>query len=447
MLENELKINYVPEENSEEFTVTRLSTLIKMAIERNFRDIKLKAEVSALKEQHSSGHLYFTLKDADSIIDAVCWKSIAQKKKIKLKDGMEIRCVGHVTTYSMRSKYQFVVKQFELAGIGELLKLLEERKKKLAKEGLFDLSRKKSLPRLPKLIGVITSPTGAAIQDILHRIRQRFPQNILLWPVLVQGAEADEQIIKAIDGMNALTDGARPNVLIVARGGGSLEDLMPFNEEGVVRAVARSEIPVISAVGHETDIPLIDFAADLRVPTPTAAAEHVAQEKVKLKADIDKFFSRLCMVILSSLKIKKSFLYSNKILNIQGIISERIQRVDFALDKIMSEIKNSIAKKRASVEKIILHKPVAGENLDKIWQRLSFVFCRMFDGYKNDFRIVSNAIEANSYTRILNKGFAFVESEKSVPITSAQEAVKHSIFNLTFSDGKLRISAFQGDSF
>jgi exodeoxyribonuclease VII large subunit len=188
----------------EEFSVSRLSALIKRSMEQNFSNICLKAEVSALKV-HSSGHLYFSLKDSDAVIDAVCWKYVAQKQKIKLEDGMEIKCIGHVTTYPMRSKYQFTVEQVELAGIGELLKLLEDRKKKLAAQGYFDIARKKPIPFLPKLIGIITSPTGAVIKDMLHRIGQRFPRPILLWPVLVQGLDACRQIVEAINGMNNLS--------------------------------------------------------------------------------------------------------------------------------------------------------------------------------------------------------------------------------------------------
>ncbi|MDR2724110.1 MAG: exodeoxyribonuclease VII large subunit, partial [Holosporaceae bacterium] len=403
MLGNELKAYYMPEEEAEEYTVSRLSALIKRSMEQNFSGIKLKAEVSALKE-HTSGHLYFTLKDADAVIDAVCWKGIVQKQKIKLQDGMEIRCTGQVTTYAMRSKYQFMVEQFELAGIGELLKLLEERKKKLTAEGLFDLSRKKPIPRLPRLIGIITSPTGAVIKDMLQQIRRRFPRDILLWPVLVQGAEAGNQIIDAITGMNSLPDSNRPDVLILARGGGSFEDLMPFNEENVVRAVAKSDIPIITAVGHETDTTLVDYAADYRASTPTAAAEYVVPEKIKLKIDISKLFSKLNMIILANLENKRLFIRSNKILNIRGIVSEKIQRLDFASDKITSAMRNILMQRKFSLAKIIVTKPIFTENMDKIWQRLHFVFCGVFERNKNNFRIISSALEANSFAKILNKG-------------------------------------------
>jgi exodeoxyribonuclease VII large subunit len=422
----------------EEFTVSSLSALIKKSIEQSFSGIQLKAEVSALKV-HSSGHLYFSLKDANAVIDAVCWKGTVQKHKIKLEEGMEIKCLGQVTTYPMRSKYQFIVEKYELAGVGELLKLLEERKQRLAREGLFDQAKKKPIPVLPKLIGIITSPTGAVIKDMLHRIRQRFPRNILLWPVLVQGTEASYQVVQAIDGMNSLSVDQRPDLLIVARGGGSFEDLMPFNEEIVVRAVVKSEIPIISAIGHETDTTLIDYAADLRAPTPTAAAEFAVPERIKLQADLSRVFSQLNLIISSSLEKKRLFLHSNKILDIHGIVFEKIQRVDFSFEKIISEMKNFLSIKKISIAKIIVPRLIIKENLEDIGQKLYFNFYSRIEKIKSNFAIIANSIESNSYMRILRKGFAFVETEKSLPITSVKDAEKYSIFNLLFSDGKLKV--------
>ncbi|MDR1375242.1 MAG: exodeoxyribonuclease VII large subunit [Holosporaceae bacterium] len=428
----------------EEYTVSRLSALIKRSVEQNFSGIRLKAEVSALKIP-SSGHLYFTLKDADAVIDAVCWKGVAQRQKIKLEDGMEVRCLGRVTTYQLHSKYQFMVEEFELAGIGELLKLLEERRKKLADEGLFDASRKKPLPEIPKLIGIITSSTGAVIKDMLHRIGQRFPREILLWPVLVQGSEAARQIVDAIRGMNALPPDKRPDLLIVARGGGSFEDLMPFNEESVVRATAESQIPIISAVGHETDTTLIDYAADLRAPTPTAAAEFAVPERIMLRANVAKVFSQLTLLISNNLEKKKLFLRSNRILNIESVVSERIQRADYVFDRMGSGIKNKISWKSVLLAKIILPKPMIQKNVDGIFQKLAFLFIAQFENAKNLLALAASGIESNSCANILKKGFAFVESNKSLPITSVKEAEKHSNFDLVFSDGRLQVSpkAFQ----
>ncbi|GHU16245.1 hypothetical protein FACS189472_00850 [Alphaproteobacteria bacterium] len=422
----------------EEYTVSRLSALIKRSMEQNFSKIQLKAEVSALKV-HSSGHLYFALKDSDAVIDAVCWKYVAQKQNIKLEDGMEVKCLGQVTTYPMRSKYQFVVEQFELSGVGELLKILEERKKKLAIEGLFDQSKKKPIPFLPKTIGIITSPTGAVIRDMLHRIGQRFPRDILLWPVLVQGLDACRQIVEAIDGMNSLPADKKPDLLIVARGGGSFEDLMPFNEEDIVRAVVRSDIPVISAIGHETDTTLIDYAADLRAPTPTAAAEFAVPEKIKLQADISRIFSKLNIITANNLENKRLFLRSNKILDIRGIVAEKIQRVDYAFDRVMSAANKLIANKRLLLARIMVPKPVIRENVNDIFQKLQFLIFAKLENSKNIFTILANGIESNSHVNILRKGFAFVESPKMSPITSIAEAEKFQSFSLIFSDGRLKV--------
>lgn len=422
----------------EEYTVSRLSALIKRSIEQNFSEIHLKAEVSALK-MHSSGHLYFSLKDADAVIDAVCWKYVAQKQKIRLEDGMEIRCTGQVTTYPMRSKYQFIVEQFELAGIGELLKLLEERKKKLAEQGFFDLSKKKAIPFIPKLIGIITSPTGAVIQDMMHRINQRFPRPILLWPVLVQGHDACRQIVEAIDGMNNLPLNQKPDLLIVARGGGSFEDLMPFNEEDMVMAVARSKIPIISAVGHETDTTLIDYAADLRAPTPTAAAEFAVPEKIKLQIDVNKTFLNLKSIIANAIERKRLLLSSTKILKIQGVITEKIQKADYVFEKLLSLTHKFILDKKLSIAKITIPKPIIKNDIENIFGKICFLFFAKIEELKNNFVIISNNLENNSHINILKKGFALVESNKSFKIISAKEAEKHQTFNLVFSDGKIKV--------
>ena len=422
----------------EEFTVSRLSALIKRSVEQNFSDVQLRAEVSELKV-HSSGHIYFSLKDEGAVINAICWKYVAQRQKIKLENGMEIKCVGKVTTYPARSTYQFVVDSFEAAGIGELLKILEERKKKLEKEGLFDPARKKPIPELPRLIGVITSPTGAVIRDIIHRIRDRFPREILLWPVLVQGTEASQQICDAIHGMNNLPENLRPDLLIVARGGGSFEDLMPFNEENVVRATAASKIPIISAVGHETDTTLIDYASDLRAPTPTAAAELAVPERLKLQANVAQMFSKLNIIISSNLERKKLYLSSNKILDIQGIVGEKIQKTDHIFEKIQMNIKNLAAWQKLKLAQLSLQKPVLKNDAETLYQRLRFNFLKNFESTKNNFALISGGMESNSYMKILRKGFAFVESPKSQPITSVKDAEKHTFFDIVFSDGRVKV--------
>ncbi len=275
-------------QNLPEYSVSELSRALKRTVEDAYSYVRVRGEVSGFKRA-GSGHLYMTLKDESAIIDGVCWRGVAGRLSVQPEDGLEVIATGKLTTYVARSKYQLVIESMELAGEGALLKLLEERRRKLAAEGLFDEARKRPLPFLPDVIGVVTSPTGAVIRDILHRLADRFPRRVLLWPVLVQGEAAADQVTAAIRGFNGLSrDGAvpRPDLLIVARGGGSLEDLWSFNEENVVRAAAESEIPLISAVGHETDWTLIDHASDRRAPTPTAAAEMAVPVRVDLMAQV-----------------------------------------------------------------------------------------------------------------------------------------------------------------
>ncbi|MGO9358679.1 MAG: exodeoxyribonuclease VII large subunit [Xanthobacteraceae bacterium] len=284
-----------PIANSPEFTVTELSSALKRTVEDAYGHVRVRGEISGFRGAHSSGHCYFALKDSGAKIEAVIWKGVHGRMRFKPQEGLEVIATGKLTTYPGSSKYQIVIEALEPAGVGALMALMEERKRKLAAEGLFDEARKQLLPWLPDVIGVVTSPTGAVIRDILHRLADRFPRRVLVWPVRVQGEGAAEQIAAAINGFNALPErGAvpRPDLLIVARGGGSLEDLWSFNEEIVVRAAADSMIPLISAVGHETDITLIDFAADRRAPTPTAAAEMAVPVRAELAVEISSLARR-----------------------------------------------------------------------------------------------------------------------------------------------------------
>src|SRR4051812_25615153 len=296
---NDLPLAQPLASNLLEYTVSELSLALKRSIEDGFSHVRVRGEISGYK-RHGSGHCYFALKDADAVLDAVCWRQTAIRIPLKPEDGMEVVCTGRLTTYPGRSKYQLVIDTIELAGIGALLRILEERRQRLAAEGLFDAERKKKLPFLPEVIGIVTSPTGAVIRDILHRLVDRFPRRVLVWPVAVQGDGAAAQVAAAIAGFNRLPAGGpaennvpRPDLVIVARGGGSLEDLMPFNEEIVVRAAAESAIPLISAVGHETDTTLIDHAADRRAPTPTAAAEMAVPVRIDLVAEMSAKAARL----------------------------------------------------------------------------------------------------------------------------------------------------------
>src|SRR5436190_12817579 len=284
-----------PRLNIVEWTVTELSSALKRSVEDAYGHVRVRGEVSGVKGPSPSGHCYFRLQDDKAVIEAVIWKREFARMRMPPQEGLEVVVTGRLTTFSGSSKYQIVIDTLEPAGLGALMALLEERKKKLAAEGLFDPARKQLLPFLPDVIGVVTSPTGAVIRDILHRLADRFPRRVLVWPVRVQGDGSAEQIATAIRGFNALPETGvipRPDLVIVARGGGSLEDLWSFNEESVVRAAADSMIPLISAVGHETDITLIDFAADKRAPTPTAAAEMAVPVRSELFVEVESLARR-----------------------------------------------------------------------------------------------------------------------------------------------------------
>ncbi|MBN8941566.1 MAG: exodeoxyribonuclease VII large subunit [Rhizobiales bacterium] len=275
--------------NAPEISVSELASAIKRTVEDAFGFVRLRGEISGFRGASPSGHVYFRLKDQGAVIEAVIWKGVFGRLRFKPQEGLEVIATGRVTTFPGSSKYQIVVESLEPAGVGALMALLEERRKKLTAEGLFDPDRKRPLPYLPGVIGVVTSPTGAVIRDILHRLEDRFPRSVLVWPVRVQGEGSAAEVAAAIRGFNAIdadSDLPRPDVLIVARGGGSLEDLWGFNEEIVVRAAAESRIPLISAVGHETDTTLIDFAADRRAPTPSAAAEMAVPVRADLILEI-----------------------------------------------------------------------------------------------------------------------------------------------------------------
>ena len=287
--------------NPPEFSVSEISGAIKRVIEGEFSHVRIKGEIGRVSFPRS-GHVYLDLKDERAVLSAVIWKGVATHLQVRPEEGLEVVATGRITTFGGQSKYQLVIEDLKPAGVGALMAMLEKRKAMLAAEGLFDASRKKSIPFLPEVIGVVTSPSGAVIRDILHRLRDRFPRKVLIWPVAVQGDKCAPEVARAIAGFNGLTTGGavpRPDVLIVARGGGSLEDLWGFNEEIVARAAAFSDIPLISAVGHETDTTLIDFVSDLRAPTPTAAAELAVPVRHELAATLNEYGARICLLYTS----------------------------------------------------------------------------------------------------------------------------------------------------
>ena len=336
--------------NNPVYSVSEFSLVIKKLVETNFSYVRIRGEISR-PSFPGSGHVYFTLKDTEGTIAAIIWKYTLPRLSIKPEEGMEVICTGKITTFAGQSKYQIIVESMEVAGEGALLKMLEDRRKKLLQEGLFNIEKKKPIPYLPEKIGVITSPSGAVIKDILHRISDRFPSHVYLWPVAVQGEGAAQQISNAINKFNQLTDETKikkPDLLIIARGGGSLEDLWSFNEEIVVRSVFNSSIPVISAVGHETDTTLIDFVSDLRTPTPTAAAEKAVPVRDELIARVDELNSRLKTSFNNKFNTNKDRL--NNLIRLLGkpdqVFEYKIQKLDFIYKDIENLFKDILVEKK-----------------------------------------------------------------------------------------------------
>jgi len=352
--------------NLPEFSVTELSAALKHTVEDAFPFVRVRGEISGLKF-HSSGHVYFDLKDDKAVLNAVIWKGTARALKVRPEAGLEVVCTGRISTYAGSSRYQLIVEQVELAGLGALMAMLEERKKKLAGEGLFSADRKKPLPFLPEVIGVITSPTGAVIRDIMHRLNARFPRRVLLWPVAVQGERAAGEIAAAIRGFGKFPQAGlpRPDVLIVARGGGSIEDLMAFNEEAVVRAVAECEIPLISAVGHETDTTLIDFAADMRAPTPTAAAELAVPVRTELIAQTLDFERRLLRAFTRGMEDRRrAVLQLARVLpRADRLFAQPRQRFDVAAERLGHALRRNLNEhRRIFTETAALLRPAGLKN-------------------------------------------------------------------------------------
>ncbi len=444
-------------DNLFEFSVTELSTALKRTVEDGFSHVRVRAEISGLKRA-ASGHLYMTLKDEKSVIDGVCWRGVADKLSFRPEDGLEVICSGKVTVYPARSKYQIVIDRIEPAGVGALMALLEERKKTLAAEGLFEEGRKKQLPFIPKIIGVVTSPTGAVIRDILHRLNDRFPRHVIVWPVQVQGETAAPQIAKAIEGFNNMEEGGKtpkPDLIIVARGGGSLEDLWAFNEEVVVRATAESDIPIISAVGHETDTTLIDFVSDLRAPTPTAAAELAVPVLADLNytiLDLDRRMVKGKSRYFENLKNKIEGL-ARGIPHPRDILGVITQRMDDLSDRLPRALKgvtqvNSVKLERSSsglsltsLRQMVRLKETTYLDVGK---RLPKVISEKFTEKKTSLSGLSRVLETLSHKKVLDRGFAVLYGEAGAPITSAKAVEMGEILEIELKDGLVEAYAKRG---
>ena len=473
-----------PISNTPEFTVSELAFSLKRTVEETFGHVRVRGELGRVTIA-KSGHCYLDVKDDKAVINSIIWKGVMNRLSMRPEEGMEVICEGKLSTYPGRSNYQLIIDKMELAGAGALMALFEKRKKMLAAEGLFAAERKRDLPFMPKTIGVVTSPTGSVIRDILHRIEDRFPSHVLVWPVLVQGDRAAEQITQAIKGFNQAEGFARPDVLIVARGGGSMEDLWCFNEESVARAAAASDIPLISAVGHETDWTLIDFVADYRAPTPTGAAEVAVPVREDWMETIADYGLRITRGLRRNVNEKKTALSAARLPRLEGVIAAPQQRLDLAvarlpkperlfepmrqrlrvqrlppLKSLLTEFSRSLevtlarltpalsasqnrhasrltnAAQRLRPEPIQRNAARQTQTLSQIAARTEQAINRKIDQDKQRLAKAAQLLDAYSYQGVLERGYALVQTEAGDVVRSKDSVTAGEGVTLTFADGK-----------
>ncbi|MBS9477227.1 exodeoxyribonuclease VII large subunit [Ancylobacter radicis] len=494
-----------PVSNAPDWTVSELSGALKRTVEDAFGHVRVRGEISGYRGPHSSGHAYFSLKDQNARIDAVVWKGVFGRLRLKPEEGLEVVAIGRITTFPGKSSYQIVIEQLEFAGAGAIMAMLEERKRRLGAEGLFAPERKRRPPFLPGVIGVVTSPTGAVIRDILHRLSDRFPRHVLVWPVRVQGDTSGAEVAAAIRGFNALPANGpipRPDVLIVARGGGSLEDLLGFSDEAVVRAAAESAIPLISAVGHETDVTLIDFAADVRAPTPTAAAEMAVPVRGELIAEIGSLKARLTGALLRGTERRRADLRSLGRLLPSGeaLLAVPRQRLDLASGRLPRALKANagahrlrltrvegrfspqmlavaVTRRRERLAGVLARLPRAltgntaahRRELARIETRLALAAQAQrnrlergrdrLGGWLERLRRVhaqqrldrerrleraSKLLAALSYKGVLDRGFALVRDGEGQPVHAAAAVSAGQGLEIEFRDGRVAVTAGEG---
>jgi len=491
--------------NAAEFTVSELSGSIRRTVEDAFGHVRVRGEISGYRGPHSSGHAYFSLKDDKARIEAVIWKGVFSRLKHRPEEGLEVIATGKITTYAGSSKYQIVIEAIEPAGAGALMALIEERRRKLAAEGLFDEGRKQLLPYMPMVIGVVTSPTGAVIRDILHRIEDRFPVHVIVWPVRVQGDTCGDEVARAITGFNAFDETGpirRPDLIIVARGGGSLEDLWGFNDEAVVRAAADSDIPLISAVGHETDWTLIDHAADRRAPTPTGAAEMAVPVKADLEAHVAALAARLRSAQSRTLDRRRDAVRSlaRALPTLDSVLALPRQRLDRSAQSLGRALELNTANRRRRFEqqaarvtpvalvsairekhqtvrdkiarmdrvqerridalrsRLERHAQVLGalprrisdahqrgqERLRDLARRSDSALALMLDQRKRGLGAQTRMLQSLSYHSVLGRGFAVIRDQDRGLLSRAAEVDPGSMIAIEFADGE--VSALAGSS-
>jgi exodeoxyribonuclease VII large subunit len=423
-----------PGDNAEPLTVSELAGMLKRTVEDRFGFVRLRGELSGVKRA-ASGHLYCCLKDESAVIDGVMWRGPAAALGFRPEDGLEVVASGKLTTYPGRSKYQVVIDKLELAGEGALLALLEKLRQRLGAEGLFDPTRKRPLPYLPATIGVVTSPTGAVIRDILHRLADRFPSRVLVWPVLVQGNGAADQVAAAVRGFSALPEGhaLRPDLVIVARGGGSIEDLWSFNEEAVVRAIAESAIPTISAVGHETDTTLADHAADRRAPTPTAAAEIAVPVLRELRATLADFAVRKQRCALRPVELGRERLEARakRLPQPQALLVPQAQKLDDLSERLRRGLRDRAAHAR--------------ERLQHDSARLSPAVLRhRLERGRDRLAATARLMVSLNPAAVLQRGYVRVTGVDGRTVTEAATARGEQALSLKFRDGVVDVAPLAG---
>ena len=436
-------------ENAPEFSVSELSSVLKRMIEGEFSNVRIRGEVGRVSRP-ASGHLYFDLKDDKSVIASVTWRGQASKLATQPEEGLEVVATGKITTFAGQSRYQMIVSEMSVAGIGALMAQLEKHKKKLEAEGLFDKNIKKEIPYLPEIIGVVTSPSGAVIRDILHRLSDRFPRKVLLWPVSVQGESCAPDVTAAINGFNKLTPGGampRPELIIVARGGGSIEDLWGFNEESVVRAAFESEIPLISAVGHETDTTLIDLASDLRAPTPTAAAEYAVPVRADLMGWLSSMEERRVRSLTSNLEIKRQRLkdLSRGLPTPADLVAMAAQRLDAVSDRLpraLSAVSNNKRTLLLQTSAGLRGRLLQNKLIDRTKEMNRFV-----KSIEANIRLIIQRNQSSldglerirqtlGYEATLRRGYTVVRNKDGKLITRLKEADVNKELEIEFYDGK-----------
>ncbi len=446
-----------PPSNAPEFSVSEISGAVKRVLEGEFGRIRVRGEVGRVMVART-GHMYFDLKDDRAVIASVSWKGQVEKMRIRPEEGMEVIATGRLTTFAPQSKYQLQVETVEPAGAGALMAMLEARKAKLAAEGLFDPARKRALPYLPRVIGVVTSPQGAVIRDILHRLRDRFGVHVLIWPVAVQGQTSAAEVARAIAGFNALAPTGpipRPDVLIVARGGGSIEDLWGFNEEIVVRAAAASRIPLISAVGHETDTTLIDHAADQRAPTPTAAAEMAVPVHADLSAHLATLNARLARASANLLAQRGQRLrdLSRALPRPDALLAPARQRFDLWAERFPGSLRAGLQAKgqalraTAGALRPALIQTRLAQNAERLRERdarLARALARLLERQGAQLAALARLHASLGYPATLQRGYAVVRDRAGHVVTRAQDAAKARLLDVEFSDGKIELRPAPG---